>query len=175
MSKKHKQKSFPNSPTQNSATDSNNVVPVQAQVLIQKDGLVQPSQAVQPQKISLDAYKHIRKYMEESQKEKLDKNDLNAVLRLSQHLRVFGLLSAVGYINQSNAQENNETRKRTVPVWQSLLGQLINENEPPKGKKLMEEVAEMARERPSVYMATWRRSLVIANHWNFWGRAYQED
>lgn len=173
MSKK-KQKSFQASSAKNSALAGNNVA-AQSQVSVPKDQLAQPSQSVQPQKFSLDAYKHIRKYMEENKKEKLDKNDLNAVLRLSQHLRVFGLLSAVGYINQSNAQDNNETRKRTVPVWQSLLGQLIDENEPPKGKKLMEIVAEMARDRPSIYMVTWRKSLVLTNYWNFWGRAYQED
>jgi hypothetical protein len=36
----------------------------------------------------------------------------------------------------------------------------------------METVAEMARENPAEYMATWRKSLILAEQWNFWARAY---
>ena len=113
---------------------------------------------------------------------------MNAILRLSQHLRVFGLLSAVGYVNQSNAQENNKTRQRTAPVWRVLLGQMIDElNLPgtPKlmeiedpnemARELMEQVVRIANQQPSEYMANWRKSLNLSNHWNFWARAYQED
>ena len=132
------------------------------------------SRRVQPEQMSLDAYGHIQKYLKSFNKTKLDKEDLTAVLRLSQHLRVFGLLSAVGYVNQSNAQEG-KVRERTVPVWQSLLGQLLDKDNPPKGKQLMEKVVEMAKNQPSQYMATWRSSLSLANYWNFWARAYQED
>jgi len=103
----------------------------------------------------------------------MEGDDLTAVLRLSQHLRVFGLLSAVGYVNQSNDQ-NGKIRERTVPVWESLLGQLIDEKNPPKRKDLMEAVVKMAKTDPDLYLETWRRSLVLANHWNFWARAYQE-
>ena len=124
--------------------------------------------------MSLDAYGHIQKYLKTCSKTKLDKEDLTAVLRLSQHLRVFGLLSAVGYVNQSNAQEG-KVRERTVPVWQSLLGQLLDKDNPPTGRQLMEKVVEMTKNEPSRYMATWRSSLSLANYWNFWARAYQED
>lgn len=143
---------------------------------------------IKPEQISLDAHRQIQKYLKISGKSNIDKNDLNAVLRLSQHLRIFGLVSAVGYVNQSNAQENNETRKRTVPVWRALLGQMIDEINPPGTRKLMEikdlnemarelmnEVVRMANQRPPEYMATWRKSINLSNHWNFWARAYQED
>lgn len=103
----------------------------------------------------------------------MTENDLTAVLRLSQHLRVFGLLSATGYVNQSNDQ-NGKIRQRTVPVWESLLGQLVDEKHVPDRQSLMQQVLEMANDRPAEYMATWRRALVLANHWNFWARAYKE-
>jgi hypothetical protein len=131
---------------------------------------------VQPEQMSLTAYQHIQEYLKAATKANIEKEDLNAVLRLSQHLRVFGLLSAVGYLNQSNAQENNETRKRTVPVWGLLLGQMlgktINASNALERRELMETVAEMARENPAEYMATWRKSLILAEQWNFWARAY---
>ena len=132
------------------------------------------SRRVQPEQMSLDAYRHIQEYLKSFNKTKLDKEDLTAVLRLSQHLRVFGLLSAVGYVNQSNAQEG-KVRERTVPVWQSLLGQLLDQDNPPTGRQLMQKVEQMARNEPSKYMATWRSSLSLANYWNFWARAYQEE
>jgi glucan phosphorylase len=125
---------------------------------------------VQPEQMSLSAHQHIQNLKGNSA---LAGDDLTAVLRLSQHLRVFGLLSAVGYVNQSNAQEG-EVRKRTAPVWESLLGQLLDEKTPPKRVDLMNQVVEMAKNEPALYMETWRRSLVLANHWNFWARAYQE-
>lgn len=126
---------------------------------------------VNPEQTSLTAHYHIQKYLND--KPKLAEDDLTAVLRLSQHLRVFGLLSAVGYVNQSNDQ-NGRVRQRTVPVWEALLGQLINEQNPPDRQGLMEQVVTMARHEPEKYMATWRRSLVLAQHWNFWARAYKE-
>ncbi|MBD2667229.1 hypothetical protein H6G73_22635 [Richelia sinica FACHB-800] len=127
--------------------------------------------------MSLSAHEHIQKYLQYCRKQKLDKNDLTAVLRLSQHLRVFGLLSAVGYLNQANAQDNNEVRKRTVPVWESLLGQMValDKNKPPNKEELMTQIVEMTGKQPQEYMLTWRKSLLLANHWNFWARAYQED
>lgn len=168
------------SPSSNSVAHNNSsktevIVNPPSAVLPVADGLSLATCGVQPEQISLNAYGHIQKYLETHNKQKLDKNDLNAVLRLSQHLRVFGLLSAVGYLNQSNAQKNNETRKRTVPVWQSLLGQLIDKDNPPNREELMKEVEQIARNQPSKYMAIWRKSLILANHWNFWARAYQED
>ncbi|OBQ22967.1 MAG: hypothetical protein AN488_06625 [Anabaena sp. WA113] len=127
--------------------------------------------------MSLSAHEHIQEYLKTYKKQKLDKNDLTAVLRLSQHLRVFGLLSAVGYLNQANAQDNNEVRKRTVPVWESLLGQMVavDKNQLSNKEELMTQIVEMTRNQPQEYMLNWRKSLLLANHWNFWARAYQED
>lgn len=131
------------------------------------------SQRIQPNKMSLDAHEHIQNYLKANQKSLLNKEDLNAILRLSQHLRVFGLLSAVGYINQSNDQEG-KVRKRTVPIWKSLLGQLLETEPSITNQELMEKVIVMNREEPSQYMANWRKSLILTNHWNFWARAYSE-
>lgn len=131
---------------------------------------------VQPEGMSLSAHSHIQKYLQTAKKSDMEKKDLNAVLRLSQHLRVFGLVSAVGYLNQSNAQENNETRKCTVPVWGCLLGQMLGQeidaSNPQQRRQLMESVVQMARQHPAEYMATWRKSLLLAEQWNFWARAY---
>jgi hypothetical protein len=127
---------------------------------------------VQPEQLSLKAQNHIQTYL--GNRLLLDKNELNAILRLSQHLRVFGLLSAAGYINQSNEQEG-EVRQRTVPVWGKLLGLLINETAPPNQRKLMEEIQNLARNNPTEYMVKWRQSLILSQYWNFWGRAYTDN
>ena len=129
------------------------------------------STGVRPEHISLLAYKHIQQYMSSQGKESLSQEDLNAVLRLSQHLRVFGLLSAIGYVNQSNAQEG-KVRQRTVPVWTSLLGQLVSEDNSSDAKELMQTIQTLASKQPAEYLALWRQSLILANHWNFWARAY---
>lgn len=159
----------------NTATNSNPVIN-QSPVTPSPQNSQKSSAVVQPAQMSLTAYQHIQEYLKAATKANIEKEDLNAVLRLSQHLRVFGLLSAVGYLNQSNAQENNETRKRTVPVWGLLLGQMlgktINASNALERRELMETVAEMARENPAEYMATWRKSLILAEQWNFWARAY---
>jgi hypothetical protein len=131
----------------------------------------QPEFGVKPEQISLSAHKHIQNYLGKNGLDGLSANDLSAVMRLSQHLRVFGLLSATGYINQSNAREG-EVRKRTVPVWSILLGQLMGESDP---KKLMQKTETIARENPHQYMAIWQRALLLSNYWNFWARAYQLD
>jgi heme-binding NEAT domain protein len=131
------------------------------------------SSLVLPEQMSLSAHEHIQEYLKTYKKQKLDKNDLTAVLRLSQHLRVFGLLSAVGYLNQANAQDNNEVRKRTVPVWELLLGQMVDQA--PSKEEMMTQIVDIARNKPQEYMLMWRKSLLLANHWNFWARAYQED
>jgi hypothetical protein len=125
---------------------------------------------IKPEEMSLLAHEHIQVYLDKQQN--IADEDLTAVLRLSQHLRVFGLLSAVGYINQTNDQEG-KIRERTVPVWRSLLSQLILGTATNDSKKLMEAVVAMARQQPREYMAIWRRSLVLTNHWNFWARAYK--
>jgi hypothetical protein len=128
---------------------------------------------LQPEQLSLTAHKHIQAYLHRRHQTTFSEKDLTAVLRLSQHLRVFGLLSAAGYVNQSNDQ-GGEVRERTVPVWESLLGQLLNEENPPSRTQLMGQILQMANQEPKQYMALWRRALVLANHWNFWARAYKE-
>lgn len=135
------------------------------------------SSGVQPEQMSLNGHQHIQKYLQTYNKSVFSKEDLNATLRLSQHLRVFGLLSAVGYINQFNAQ-GGKVREQTVPVWGCLIGQLLNQPINPNNrqdcKNLMEFVIEMSRTRPAEYMAMWQKSLILAQHWNFWARAYSE-
>jgi hypothetical protein len=122
-----------------------------------------------PEEISLLAHSHIKTYLGDRQI--IADQDLNAVLRLSQHLRVFGLLSAVGYVNQPH---DGEVALRTAPVWGSLLSQLILGEATGDDRTLMDTVLTMARSEPRKYMATWRKSLVLTNHWNFWARAYKE-
>jgi hypothetical protein len=126
---------------------------------------------VRPEHISLLAHKHIQSYMHSQGSEKLTQDDVTAVLRLSQHLRVFGLLSAVGYVNQSN-QQSGKVRERTVPVWTALLGQLLNEQDSLPSRELMNIVQKKASDSPAEYLALWRRALILSNHWNFWARAY---
>ena len=126
---------------------------------------------VQPEQMSLTAHQHIQKYLETSPNPAISKEELNAILRLSQHLRVFGLLSAAAYVNQTNAQEG-KVRSRILPVWKSLLGQLINSETPPSEEELREMIVQMAKEEPAKYMTTWRKSMILSNHWNFWARAY---
>jgi hypothetical protein len=126
---------------------------------------------IKPEEMSLLAHGHIQVYLDK--KLNVADEDLTAVLRLSQHLRVFGLLSAVGYINQTNDQEG-KIRERTVPVWRSLLSQLILGKPTSDSRILMEAVVEMAKTKPTEYMTTWRKSLVLTNHWNFWARAYKK-
>lgn len=122
-----------------------------------------------PDQMSLNAYQHIQEYL--NGKPSLSKEEVNAVLRLSQHLRVFGLLSAVGYLNQAR---EGKVQERTEPVWKSLLGQLTDSSNPPDKKQLMESVQDLARKDPSKYMALWRKALALAKHWNFWAKAYQQ-
>ena len=169
MDKKHKSYQFPKGNAPKQTVQQNPSQGVQPPAVNSSVKL----QLIQPEQISLDAHQHIQNYLKNSEKTSLDKEDLNAILRLSQHLRVFGLLSAVGYINQSNEQEG-KVRKRTVPVWKSLLGQLLEVETPIKEKNLMEKVVKMSKETPRQYMATWRKSLILTNHWNFWARAYAE-
>jgi hypothetical protein len=143
-------------------------------------------QSVQPEQLSLDAYDHIQKCLATMKKNTLEQEDLNAVLRLSQHLRVFGLLSAIGYVNQSNDQEG-KVRQRTVPIWKCLIEQLFQPEqlktllkltaipESFTAKQLMEAMQTIARDEPQNYMSMWRKSLMIANYWNFWARAYSHS
>ncbi len=152
--------------TSNQSTSSNN----STQLLTQPTRIIM----VQPEQMSLTAHQHIQHYLKSKNNSSLEEKDLTAILRLSTHLRVFGLLSAVGYINQSNDQQG-EVRQRTVPVWRSLLGQLINPENPPQARELMETVKDMAKDNPTEYMVMWRKSLTLSQYWNFWGRAYTQN
>jgi hypothetical protein len=128
-------------------------------------------QSVRPEQMSLDAYQHIQLCL--NGKSRFDKDDVTAILRLSQHLRVFGLLSAIGYLNHAKA---GKVQDRTKPMWKPLLWQLVYENTPVGSEvDLMTEIEKMARTQSPLYMATWRRALILSNHWNFWARAYQKE
>lgn len=126
---------------------------------------------VQPEQMSLTAHQHVQTYLGTSSL--MEEKDLTAILRLSTHLRVYGLLSAVGYINQTNDQ-GGEVRQRTIPVWRSLLGQLIANDSTIDQRQLMEQVKKMADKNSTEYMQMWRKALKISHYWNFWGRAYKE-
>ena len=184
MSKKHKSSQFtPNNSSSQpkSATppdyspNSVSSSPTRVQSLTPANMPPLASSRVQPEQMSLNAHAHIQKYLKETGRNSLTKEDLNAVLRLSQHLRVFGLLSAVGYINQANQQDNNVVRKRTVPVWKCLINNLLEPQSTLPEKALMEKVIAMSRNNPSQYMISWRKSLQMSNHWNFWARAYSDS
>lgn len=136
--------------------------------------LTQPTRTimVQAEQMSLTAHQHIITY--KGVRSLMEEKDLTAILRLSTHLRVFGLLSAVGYINQSNDQ-NGEVRKRTLPVWRSLLGQMLMDNSNISERDLMNHIQTMASDNPTEYMVMWRKSLTLSQYWNFWGRAYTNN
>ena len=127
---------------------------------------------IKPEQMSLAAHSHIQKILSD---DVLIAEDIIAVYRLSQHLRTFGLLSAVGYINQSPNKAEGKVRERTLPIWKSLLAQLLNQAEDIESKKLMDTVINYANNRPEIYMLQWRRSLELSQHWNFWARAYKSE
>lgn len=172
---KHKNKGYPRPTPPNPQTKQGNS-PSLNPVSTQPTSIARETNEslVRPEHISLLAHKHIQSYMQSQGSERLTQDDLTAVLRLSQHLRVFGLLSAVGYINQSN-QQSGKVRERTVPVWTALLGQLLNEQDSLPSRELMNMVQEKASDSPTEYLGLWRRALNLANHWNFWARAYYQE
>lgn len=175
MGKKHSTQfpkgSKPQSSAQSSVTPKSLQAPSTSNQPSQATSSPAQPQPVRPEQMSLDAYQHIQLCL--NGKSQLDKEDVTAILRLSQHLRVFGLLSAVGYLNHSKA---GRVQERTKPMWKPLLWRLMHENEPVGSEaELMAEVEQMARKQSSLYMATWRRALILSNHWSFWARAYQKE
>ncbi|MFQ3614426.1 MAG: hypothetical protein SNJ68_12040 [Cyanobacteriota bacterium] len=178
MSKKNRSSQFPKgSKPQSPAQPVTAVPPKPAQPVSKSNQSSQETsssaelQLVRPEQMSLDAYQHIQLCL--NGKPQLDKEDVTAILRLSQHLRVFGLLSAVGYLKHSKA---GKVQDRTKPMWKPLLWRLIYEDKSIGSElDLMTAVEQMARDRPPLYMATWRRALILSNHWNFWARAYQKE
>ena len=184
MGKKHKRSSQPSTgkTNQGSNQSSQSSGGVSAQSSQAKSISSQPlqttpspaptsKQVVKPEQMSLDAYQHIQLCL--NGKSHLEKEDVTAILRLSQHLRIFGLLSAVGYLNQAKA---GKVQDRTKPMWMPLLWRLVYEHEPSGSEHdLMTKVERMARENAPLYMATWRKALILSNHWNFWARAHQRE
>ena len=127
---------------------------------------------IKPEQMSLAAHSHIQNILTDGT---LTKEDVNSVQRLSQHLRVFGLLSAAGHINQSN-QQKGKIKERSVPIWTPLLAQLLQKDLNIAPKDLMDAVLKIAQaETDNNYMLQWRRSLELSQHWNFWARAYKEE
>ncbi len=146
----------PQQPKQNKKVDSPN-----------PPGANHPSiPKTRPDKLSLDAYNHIQACL--NGKNFLEDESITAILRLSQYLRVFGLLAAVGYINQA---KEGKIVERTIPMWLTLLSKCMNRE--PNKQELMQYVTKLARENPKEYMAYWRLSLSLSNYWNFWARAYK--
>jgi hypothetical protein len=127
---------------------------------------------IQPEQMSLAAHSHIQKILKNGT---LTEEELNAVYRLSQHLRVFGLLSAVGYLNQSANKSEGKIREKISDVWKPLLAQLLGQHESVDRKQLMEIIIKYANTQPDIYMLQWRRSLEFSQHWNFWARAYKVE
>jgi hypothetical protein len=126
---------------------------------------------VRPEQMSLDAYAHIQTCLHG--RESLDKEEVTAILQLSQHLRVFGLLSAVGYLKHAR---EGKVKERTQPMWLPLLWCLVYGSQPLGTKDdLLQEVEKRARTESALYMATWRKALTLSQHWNFWARAYQKE
>jgi hypothetical protein len=126
---------------------------------------------VRPEQVSLDAYAHIQTCLKG--REHLEKEEVTAILQLSQHLRVFGLLSAVGYLKHAR---EGEVKKRTQPMWLPLLWRLVCGSESlGQEEELLKKVEQMARNESALYMTTWRKALTLSQHWNFWARAYQKE
>lgn len=137
----------------------------------------QKSPPLQPEQMSLEAYGHIQECLKGG-KQYLDKEDVTAVVQLAQHLRVFGLLSAVGYVRHAR---DGKIRDRIRPMWTPLLWRLvcgskaIPADETTARQILMDATHTLSKENPKGYMVIWRRSLKLSNHWNFWARACQVE
>lgn len=176
-------------------------LPTEAQIVGAQAFNAQQIRLVKPEQMSLNAYQHIQSYL--GSKKVLTKEEITAVLRLSQHLRVFGLLSAAGYLKHSKKGKVQEQTKKgkvqeqTTPVWKCLLGHLIvdvlstldetmresllsaakpiDKDHLPDKEQLIQIVKQMADNYPAQYMVAWRKSMMMSNYWNFWAKAYQEE
>ncbi|MBE9138184.1 hypothetical protein IQ254_13480 [Nodosilinea sp. LEGE 07088] len=144
--------------------------------------------------MSLLAHDHIQAYMSEQwrtqekrPKDKLTDAEATSIFQLGQHLRVFGLLSAVGFVSQSN-QQGGDTSKQRGKVWKTLLGSLLSdapsirteelkEDADFDAAKMMTKVKGLAEQQKtqSEYMAMWQKALKLSKHWSFWAKAYQEE
>lgn len=161
------------------STTSSSPVPSQQDNAAPKGiGATQPLKPLQPEQISLEAYSHIQECLKDKQAKNLEKEDVTAVIQLSQHLRVFGLLSAVGYIRHAR---EGEIRKRIRPIWTPLLWRLVcgqkarpNDDKQTR-QELMDATYTLSTQNQKGYMVIWRQALQLSNHWNFWARAYQKE
>lgn len=133
---------------------------------------------LQPEQMSLEAYSHIQECLRDKKVESLKKEEVTAVVQLAQHLRVFGLLSAVGYVRHAR---EGKIRDRIRPMWTPLLWRLLcgNKPKPEDDKKARQELMNvtytLSTQDQRGYMVKWRQALKLSNHWNFWARAYQEE
>lgn len=133
---------------------------------------------LQPEQMSLEAYQHIQECLNDKKVKDLEKGDVTAVMELSQHLRVFGVLSAVGYVR--HAREGDK-RKRIRPMWTPLLWRLVcgDKQRPSDDKQARQELMNatytLSTKDPKGYMVRWRQALKLSNHWNFWARACQKE
>ncbi|NJL87733.1 MAG: hypothetical protein HC886_19905 [Leptolyngbyaceae cyanobacterium SM1_1_3] len=126
--------------------------------------------------MSLEAYRHIQECLQTKEVSALQKEDVTAVVQLAQHLRVFGLLSAVGYVRHAR---EGKIRDRIRPMWLPLLWRLIcGDQKLPSDEKqarqtLMNATYTLSTQNQKGYMVKWRQALKLSNHWNFWARACQ--
>lgn len=133
---------------------------------------------LQPEQMSLEAYRHIQECLTDKKVDSLSKEDVTAIIQLAQHLRVFGLLSAVGYVRHAR---EGKIRDRIRPMWTPLLWRLVcgSDKIPPDEKQvrqtLMHATYTLSNEDPKGYMVKWHQALKLSNHWNFWARACQEE
>jgi len=183
----------PNKPVPNQARQTDQLT--QPKQSIAQNQATQPTKSrLQPEKMSLLAHGHIQAYInerwriqEERPADKLTDAEATSIFQLGQHLRVFGLLSAVGFVSQSN-QQSGDTSKQRGKVWKTLLGSLMSDapsisaEEIKDGAdfdaaKLMTKVKELAqqKETQAEYMAMWQKALKLSKHWSFWAKAYQEE
>jgi hypothetical protein len=185
---------FPPNKQSSSQTQHRDSLTQSKQNIALNPGTQSAKHRIQPEKISLLAHDHIQAYISESwriqegrPKDKLNSAEATSVFQLGQHLRVFGLLSAVGFVSQSN-QQSGDTSKQRGKVWKTLLGSLmgdapsisaeeIKEGADFDAAKLMAKVKGLAEQQQtqSEYMAMWQKALRLSKHWSFWAKAYQEQ
>lgn len=188
-SKKHKGKgnaymkgnNQPSSNTKESTTSvalsSSSAAPQQVSVA-SSTRFTQSLKPLQPEQMSLEAYEHIQECLKDKKVEYLKKEDVTAVVQLAQHLRVFGLLSAVGYVRHAR---DGKIRERIRPMWTPLLWRLVcgDKPKPTNDKQVRQELMHvtytLSTQDQKGYMVKWRQALKLSNHWNFWARACQEE
>jgi len=197
MSKKGKNKKagqFPSGGQSSSQTRQTDQLTKPKQSAVPNQATQPAKPRIQPEKLSLLAHAHVQAYIGEEWRleekrpaDKLTDAEATSIFQLAQHLRVFGLLSAVGFVSQSN-QQGGDTSKQRGKVWKTLLGSLMSDAPSIRAEdikthgsfdavKLMAKVKDLAeqKETPSEYMAMWQKAMKLSKHWSFWAKAYQEE